>query len=64
MKPPTATQDPLAEIEATKTMEIILATLSLPAKADPASKGPEVSEAASTQHVQSPPKDKIIIKKK
>ena len=63
-KPPTVTQDPPAEKEAPKMMEIILASLPLPAKADPASKGPEVSEAASTQHVKARPKEKHVIKKK
>ena len=64
MKPPTATQDPPIETKATKTMEIVLTTLSLLAKAELASKGLKVSEAASTQHVHDPLKDKIIIKKK
>ena len=37
MKPPTTAQDPSVEKEAPKTMEIILATMPLPAKSDPAS---------------------------
>ena len=48
MKPSASTQDPPAEKEAPKKMEIVLATLPLPAKVDPASKGPEASEAPST----------------
>ena len=59
MKPPTVTQDPPAEKEASKNMKIVLVTLSLPAKADLASKGPEASEAASTQPVYGPPKTKL-----
>ena len=64
MKPLTVSQDPSAEKEAPKKMEIILATLPLPAKADLANKGPEASEAAFTQPIHGPPKDKIVIKKK
>lgn len=64
MKPPTVTQDPLKEKEASKNMEIVLATLSLLAKVDPASEGPEALEAASTQPIHGPLKDKIVIKKK
>ena len=64
VKPPVVTQDPHANKEASKKMEIILATLPLPAKVDPASKGPKASEAASTQPIHGPPKDNIVIKKK
>ena len=64
MKPPTVTQDPPTKKEASKNIEIILSTLSLPAKADPASKGLEASKATSTQPVHGPPKEKIVIKKK
>ena len=64
MKPPTITQDPPAEKEAPKKMEIVLASLPLLAKGDLVSKGPEASEVASTQPIHSPPKDKIVIKKK
>ena len=64
MKPPTITQDPPAEKEAPKKMEIVLASLPLLAKGDPVSKGPEASEVASTQPIHSPPKDKIVIKNK
>ena len=63
-KPPTVTQDPPAEKETPKKMEIVLTTLPLLAKANPASKGPEALEAASTQPIHGPPKDKIMIKKK
>jgi len=63
-KPPAVTQDPLAEKEALKKMEIVLTTLPLPTKVDPTSKGLEALEAASTQPIHGPPKDKIVIKKK
>ena len=59
MKPPAITQDPPAKKEAPEKMEIFLATLPLPSKTDPAIKGPEDSEAASTQPIHGPPKDKI-----
>ena len=61
---PTITQDPPVEKEAPKKMEIVLTTLSLPAKVDPTSKFLEALEAASTQPIHDPPKDKIVIKKK
>ena len=64
MKLPIVTQDLPAEKEALKTMEIILASLPLPVKADPASKGTEVSEATSTQTGKVFPKEKLVIKKK
>ena len=64
MKPPTVTQDPPTKKEAPKKMEIILATLQLPAMADPTSKGIEASKATSTQLVKGPPKEKLVIKKK
>ena len=64
MKTPTVTQDPLAEKEAPKKMEIVLATLPLPAKIDPASKGPKAPETAASQPNKAPPKEKLVIKKK
>ena len=64
MKPLAVTPDLPVKKEAPKKMEVVLATLPLPAKADPVSKGPKASEAASTQPIHSPPKDKIVIKKK
>ena len=64
MKPPTVTQDPPVKKKAPKKMEVVLATLPLPAKADPTSKGPEALEATSTHPIHGPPKDKIVIKKK
>ena len=64
MKPPTITQDPPTEKEAPKKMEIVLATLSLPTKTDPASKGPEALKAASSQPNKALPKEKLVIKKK
>ena len=57
-------QDPSAEKEAPKKMEIILATLQLPAMADPTSKGLEASKATSTQLVKGPPKERLVTKKK
>ena len=48
MQPPTTSQDPPVEKEASKTMEIVLASLPLPTTPDPASKGLEASEVAST----------------
>ena len=45
-------------------MEIVLASLPLPAKPDPASKGLEVSEVATAQPTGGLPKEKIVIKKK
>ena len=64
MKTPTVTQDPLAEKEAPKKMEIVLATLPLPAKIDPASKGLKAPETAASQPNKVPPKEKLVIKKK
>ena len=64
MKPPSTSQDTSTEKEASKTMEIVLASLPLPAKPDPASKGPEVSEVATAQPTGGLPKEKIVIKKK
>ena len=64
MKPQTATQDPSIEKEVPKKMEIVLTTLPLPAKVDPASKGPEALEVASTQPNKAPPQGKIVIKNK
>ena len=45
-------------------MDIVLATLPLPAQVNPASKGPKASEATSTQPSKAPPQGKIVIKKK
>ena len=64
MKPPTTTQDPPVKKKASNKMEIVLTTLPLQAKADCASKGPEVSETTSTQPIKAPPKEKLVIKKK
>jgi len=64
IKPSTITQDPPTKKEAPKKMEIVLATLPLPTKIDPASKGPEAPKAASSQPNKAPPKEKLIIKKK
>ena len=64
MKPPTVTQNPPTKKEAPKKMEIVLATLTLLAKTDLASKVPEAPEAASTQPNKAPPKEKLVVKKK
>ena len=64
IKPPITSQDPHVEKEASKTMEIVLASLPLPATPDLASKGLEASEVASTQPIGGPPKEKLVIKKK
>ncbi|KAK9995603.1 hypothetical protein SO802_020289 [Lithocarpus litseifolius] len=48
IKPPAIIQYPPTEKEAHTKMEIVLTTFPLPAKADPASKGSEASEVAST----------------
>ena len=45
-------------------MEIVLASLPVPAKGDLMGKGPEASEAALTQSIKAPAKDKIVVKKK
>ena len=63
-KPLTTTQNPIVEKEAPKKMEIVLATLPLPAKVDPPSKGPEASKATSTQPNKAPSQGKLVIKKK
>ena len=64
MKPPTVTQDPSTKKEAPKKMEIVLAILCLPAKTDPASKGFEALEVASTRPNKALPKEKLVVKKK
>ena len=64
MTPPTVTQDPSTKKEAPKKMEIVLAILPLPAKTDPASKGFEALEVASTRPNKALPKEKLVVKKK
>ena len=59
MKPPIVTQDPPAEKETPKTMEIFLASLPLPIKVDLTSKGTEASEAASISTGKVPPKENL-----
>ena len=63
-QPPAAPQDPPKEKEVPSTMEIVLATLPLPAKGDLKSKGPGSSEPTLSQSTKGPPKEKIVIKKK
>ena len=64
MKPPSTSQDLPIEKEASKIMEIVLASLPLPAKPDLASKGSKVSEAATAQPAGGLPKEKICNKKR
>ena len=64
MKSPSVTQDPIAEKEAPIKMEIVLATVPLPAKNDPTSKCPEAPGTASTHPNNAPSKEKLVIKKK
>ena len=63
-KPSAAIQDPPTKKEVPNKMEIVLATLPLPTKVDPASKGPEALEVASIQPNKAPPQGKIVIKNK
>ena len=63
-KPPAAPQDLSQEKEVPSKMEIILATLPVPAKGDLKGKGLESSEAELTQSTNAPVKDKIVIKNK
>ena len=63
-KPLTVPQDPLKEKEVPPKMEIILATLPMPAKGDLKGKDQGSSEAALSQSSKASPKDKIVIKKK
>ena len=63
-KPSAAIQDPPTKKEVPNKMEIVLATLPLPTKVDPASKGPKALEATSSQPNKAPPQGKIVIKKK
>ena len=62
-KPPTTPQDPPKEKEVPSSMEIVLASLPLPAKGDLKSKDSRSSEAALSQSIKGPPKEKIVIKK-
>ena len=64
IKPLAAPQDPSKEKEVSSKMEIVLATLPVPAKKDLKGKGPESSEAALTQSTKASTKGKIVIKKK
>ena len=64
IKPLTVTQDPSTKKEAPKKMEIVLAILPLPSKTDPASKGFEALEVASTRPNKALPKEKLVVKKK
>ena len=60
-KPTAAPQDPTKDKEASR-MQIVLATLPLPAKGDPKSTNQGSSEATVSQS-KAPPKEKIVIKK-
>ena len=63
-KPPTVPQDPLKKNKVPPRMEIVLATLPVPAKGGLKGKDQGSSEAALSQSTKTPPKDKIVIKKK
>ena len=63
-KPLSVPQDPPKEKEVPSTMEIVLATLPLPAQGDLKSKDSGSSKAALSQTTKGPPKVKIVIKKK
>ena len=58
-----APSDPSKEKEASKNMEIVLATLPMPPKEDPKGKGLAFTTAASTQPPKNP-KDRLVIKMK
>ena len=61
-KPPTTLQDPTKDKKASR-MEIVLASLPIPAKCDP--KGADQgSLEAAVQQSKAPPQGKIIIKRK
>ncbi|XP_050259900.1 uncharacterized protein LOC126704967 [Quercus robur] len=57
-------EDPLKENEVPPRMEIVLATLPVPAIGGLNNKDQGSSEAALSQSTKTPPKDKIVIKKK
>ena len=63
-KPSAVPQDPHKKKEVPSKMEIVLATLPLPAKGDLKSKDAGSSEAALSQSTKAPLKEKIVIKKK
>ena len=63
-KPLAVPQDPPKEKEVPSTMEVVLATLPLPAQGDLKSKDLESSDAALSHTTKGPPKEKIVIKKK
>ena len=62
-KPPAAPRDPLKEKDVSSTMEIVLATLLVPAKGDLKSKDSGSLEAILSQSTKAPPKEKFVIKK-
>ena len=62
IKPPAVSEDPTKDSEAPR-MEIVLATLSIPAKGDPKGTDQRSSEVAA-QQPEAPPHGKIVIKKK
>ena len=64
-KPPLAPKDPFfKEKKASQKMEIVLATLSMPAKEDLKGKGLESLTAAPAQSTKAPTEDKLVIKMK
>ena len=59
---PRTPPPPLKEKKASQKMEIVLATLSMPAKEDLKGKGLESLTAAPTQSTKAPTEDKLVIK--
>ena len=63
-KPPSTPKDLPKEKEASRKMEIFLATLPMPAKEDLKGKGLESSVATPGQSTKALAKDKLVIKMK
>ena len=59
--PPVASKEHLKEKEASQSMKLVLATLSIPLKEDPKGKAQVSTTTASTQPPKNP-KDKLVIK--
>ena len=61
--PPMALKDPSKEKETSQSMELVLATLSIPPKEDPKDKAKVSTTIANTQPPKDP-KEKLVIKMK
>ena len=61
--PPPAPRDTSEEKETSQSMELVLATLTIPPKEDPKEKA-EVSTTAASTQLPKDPKDKLVIKMK